>query len=240
MSNESQPCADILLVEDDETVVRVVEATLREEGHEVRDVATGRAALEQVKRRAPDLLILDLKLPDMDGRDLCRRLRTDASTRDLPILMMTSLDSEADRVRGFEMGADDYLPKPVSYRELALRVRALLRRTLGGEEPAPVTELVRGEIEIDLARRTVQLQGSPLELTSTEYDLLDFLVHNEGRVVSRAELLEQVWGTSRELTTRRVDTYVQRLRSKLGAAGQHIHTHRGAGYRFELPQSKSA
>ena len=231
----TQPSADILLVEDDETVVRVVEATLREEGHAVRGASNGKDALQQVKKRAPDLIILDLKLPDMDGRDLCRRLRTDAKTRELPILMMTSLDSEADRVRGFEMGADDYLPKPVSYRELALRVRALLRRTRGGEEPAPVTELVRGGIEIDLARRTVHIEGAPLELTSTEYDLLDFLVHNEGRVVSRAELLEQVWGTSRELTTRRVDTYVQRLRSKLGTAGKNIHTHRGAGYRFELP-----
>ena len=228
------PKARIVVVDDDESVSLLVQRTLEKQGHRVSAHSTGKAALEAILQDPPDLVVLDLKLPDMDGRDLCQRVRAHPRTANLPILMMTSLGSEADRVRGFELGADDYLPKPVSYRELALRIRALLHRFREGKGPAPVTDLQKGPLRLDLARRHAYVEEARVALTATEFSLIEYLVQNEGRVVSRTELLEQVWGTSGSLTTRRVDTYVQRLRSKLGAAGGSLHTHRGDGYRFEL------
>lgn len=225
----------IYLIEDDESVSMLVRTTLQQEGHRVRHSDSGAEALREIAATPPDLVILDLRLPDMDGREICRQLRGDERTADVPILMMTALSSEEDRVRGFETGADDYLPKPVSYRELALRVRALLSRANKGKGPAPLTEMQRGVLHLDTARRQAEVSAARVDFTSTEFDLLEYLVRNERRVVSRGELLEKVWGTSGSITTRRVDTYVQRLRSKLGTAGDYVHTHRGVGYRFEVP-----
>jgi DNA-binding response OmpR family regulator len=226
--------ARILVVDDDESLNLLVQTTLEKQGYQVDSCTTGKEALKEITRSPPALVVLDLRLPDMDGREICQKLRAHPRTANLPILMMTNLTSEEDRVRGFEMGADDYLPKPVSYRELALRIRALLHRFQTGQGPEPITDLLKGPLRLDLARRQLYMTEEHVVLTSTEFNLIEYLIQNEGRVVSRSELLEQVWGTSGSLTTRRVDTYVQRLRSKLGMAGAYLHTHRGDGYRFEL------
>ncbi len=229
--------AEVYVIEDDESVQLLIRTTLEEEGHTVRSSVSGKVGLEELLENPAAIVLLDLKLPDMDGLEVCRQLRSHTATASVPIVMISSLDSEEDRIRGFELGADDYVTKPVSYRELALRVRALLARSVGNESPKPVHEFTRGTLRLDLARRRAFIEEVPAELTATEFKLIEYLTSHEGRVVSRSELLEKVWGTNGSLTTRRVDTYVQRLRSKLGAMGEALHTHRGDGYRFEWDEN---
>lgn len=223
----------ILVVDDDESICLLVRAAFQKEGYSVRMCTRGNEAIEAVKEYRPHLLLLDLNLPGADGRDLCREIREDADTRSLPILMMTSLGEEEDRVLGFEVGTDDYLAKPFSYRELVLRSKALLRRSRPAAPREGPKVVADGPIRLEMDRRELFLEGEPVEVTSTEFRLLAYLMLRSGRVISRAELLEEVWGTKGDLTTRRVDTYVQRLRSKLGDEGSRLHTHRGHGYRFE-------
>ncbi|GAA0729537.1 response regulator transcription factor [Dactylosporangium roseum] len=221
----------MLVVDDDPTVSDVVRRYLEREGFAVRLAGDGLSALAAYARERPDLLVLDLMLPGVDGLEVCRRLRE--RDRDLPIIMLTALGEESDRVLGLEIGADDYVTKPFSPRELVLRVQSVLRRT----SPAPpqVAELVDGDLRVDVARRTASLRGVELALTVREFDLLVFLMRNPGRVLRRAELLQQVWGwTFGDQST--VTVHIRRLREKVeddAAEPKRILTVWGVGYRYE-------
>jgi two-component system phosphate regulon response regulator PhoB len=221
----------ILVVEDEEDIRDIVAFNLRQAGFRVLETGDGRGALHLARSRQPDLVVLDLLLPDLDGREVCRRLREDQATRHLPVLMLTALASEGDRVVGFELGADDYLTKPFSPRELVLRVRAILRRT----RQAHSEPVVVGELSIDPERHRVEVAGQEVALTATEFRLLHHLAAHAGRVQSREVLLERVWGYSYQGYARTVDTHVRRLRKKLGPLAGYIETVRGVGYRLREP-----
>ncbi|MEV0561115.1 response regulator transcription factor [Dactylosporangium sp. NPDC050588] len=220
----------VLVVDDDPTVSDVVRRYLEREGFTVALAGDGRQALDSYDAERPDLVVLDLMLPGIDGLEVCRRLR--AQDRTLPVIMLTALGEESDRVLGLELGADDYVTKPFSPRELVLRVQSVLRRAI----PAPVEEtLVDGELRVDEARRTATLRGEALALTVREFDLLVFLMRNPGRVLRRAELLQQVWGwTFGDQST--VTVHMRRLREKVEddpAEPRRILTVWGVGYRYE-------
>ena len=219
----------MLVVDDDPTVSDVVRRYLDQDGFEVRLAADGPAALAAVRAEAPDLVVLDRMLGDMDGLEVCRRLR--ALLPGLPVIMLTALTEEADRVAGLEIGADDYLTKPFSPRELVLRVRSVLRRA----RPEPDLVLRDGDLTADTARRTAELAGRPLPLTVREFDLLEFLMRHPGRSWSRAELLDRVWGWQiGDQST--VTVHVRRLREKIEAdpaAPVRLLTAWGVGYRYE-------
>lgn len=222
----------VLVVDDDPTVSDVVRRYLEREGYQVTLVADGPAALASFARRRPDLVVLDLMLPGIDGLEVCRRLR--AGGDDVPIVMLTALGEELDRINGLQLGADDYLTKPFSPRELALRVGSVLRRALRGE-PQPEVLTDRGLV-VDTARRTAALRGRPLALTVREFDLLAYLMRHPGRAFTRAELLEGVWGwTFGDQST--VTVHVRRLREKVEddpARPSRIFTVWGLGYRYEV------
>ena len=220
----------ILVVDDEPDLLELVRVNLAQEGYRVETATSGRVALAELRRSRPDLAILDLMLPDVSGTDLCRRIRADRGLADLPIIMLTAKADEVDRVVGFEVGADDYVTKPFSPRELVLRVRAVLRRrTRESSEP---TSLEHGSLEIDVAAHRCFVEGAEIELTAKEFDLLYNLMKNPGRVLTRAHLLSTVWGSDVVVTTRTIDTHLKRLREKLGPSGQLIETVRGVGYRF--------
>jgi DNA-binding response OmpR family regulator len=229
--------ARILLVEDDLTVAEVVVDYLRHAGLEPRHAPDGRSALELAETWRPDLVILDLMLPGIGGLDVCRQLReSHDSQAPLPVIMLTALGEESDRVRGLESGADDYVTKPFSPRELTLRVQAVLRRAQAGQQAAAAPRSVRsGQLEVDLAARRVHRDGRELDLTVREFDLLAFLVSHPGRAFSRTELLEQVWGWSfGDLSI--ITVYVRRLRDKVEqdpASPAQLQTVWGVGYRWE-------
>ena len=222
----------VLIVEDELDLLDTLEFNLQREGYATRRAPSGRAALEAAALEpAPDLVLLDLMLPDMSGTEICRQLRAAERTRATPIIMLTARGEEVDRVVGFEVGADDYVTKPFSVRELMLRVRAILRRAGGTtEEPS---RLQHGGLEVDIASHRVWVQGEEVRLTALEFRLLATLLSRAGRVQTRDTLLADVWGMHAGLTTRTVDTHVTRLRKKLGdEAGNYIETLRGVGYRF--------
>jgi two-component system phosphate regulon response regulator PhoB len=190
----------------------------------------GISGLEQAKKARPGLIILDLMLPGMNGKDICRALKSDPLTRTIPILMLTARAEEMDRVIGLELGADDYVTKPFSPRELVLRVKAILRRK---EAPQEIEKKIQIEdLLIDMDRHQVYIKKNPVQLTSTEFKLLVDLVTNRGRVQTRERLLDKVWGYTYEGYARTVDTHFRRLREKLGSTGEWIETVRGVGYRF--------
>jgi DNA-binding response OmpR family regulator len=222
----------ILVVDDDPTVSDVVRRYLERAGFEVRLAADGQAALASFARDRPDLVVLDLMLPGIDGLEVCRRLRTTAE--EVPIIMLTALGEESDRVLGLRLGADDYVTKPFSPRELVLRVQSVLRRSVA-RPPAPAETLADGALELDVARRVARLDGAELPLTVREFDLLAFLMRNPGRAFRRAELLEAVWGwTFGDQST--VTVHVRRLREKIErdpANPRRIVTVWGVGYRYE-------
>jgi two-component system phosphate regulon response regulator PhoB len=194
---------------------------------------TGREALQLARMTPhPDLVLLDLMLPDLTGGDVCRQLKADAETRDIPVIMVTAKGEEIDRVVGFEVGADDYVVKPFSVRELLLRVRAVLRRTQTSHPLSETDELVFGRLRIDRAGHRCWVDGNEITPTALEFKLLITLLERRGRVQTRDVLLADVWGIEADVTTRTVDTHVKRLRQKLGPAGQYIETLRGVGYRF--------
>lgn len=190
----------------------------------------GASGLEQAKKDRPSLIILDLMLPEMDGKDVCRALKSNPLTQSIPILMLTARAEELDRVIGFELGADDYVTKPFSPRELVLRVKAILRRKEAPQEGQKVIRI--GDLLIDLDRHRVSIKDTPIRLTSTEFKLLFELATKRGRVQTRENLLDKVWGYTYEGYARTVDTHIRRLREKLGPLGDHIETLRGVGYRF--------
>jgi len=219
----------ILVVDDERDILELVRFNLTQAGFRVLTATDGRHALDAVCRNPPDLIILDLMLPTMPGTEVARTLRNDEKTRRVPILMLTARGEEVDRVVGFELGADDYVVKPFSPRELILRVQAILRR----EAPVdPERPLVFDPLVIDLAGHSVKLSGRELNLTTTEFKLLHRLARRPGRAFSREQLLGDVWGYTEDVESRTVDTHVKRLRSKLGKTGSWIQTVRGVGYRF--------
>jgi len=225
--------ARILVVEDESRIAEVVQSYLEGQGHAVDRAATGEEALELAARRRPDLVILDLGLPGMPGEDVCRRLRAGS---DVPIIMLTAKDAEEDLVRGLQLGADDYITKPFSPRELTARVRALLRRARPGDEPqADVLERAGGRLVIDSARRRATLDDVVVDLTESEFRLLQALARFPGRVYTRAELVERVQGYEFEPYERTIDAHIKNLRRKLGDDARSprlVLTVYGRGYSF--------
>ena len=224
--------ARILVVEDEKDLQEVLAYNLRQGGHIPIIVGNGREALSAVTEHRPDLLLLDLMLPDVSGVEICRRLKGEPATRDLPIVMVTAKGDEVDRVVGFELGADDYVVKPYSLRELLLRIEAVLRRMVPAQSSSARGPLVFGKLRVDRDAHRVWVDDEEVTLTALELRLLSTLLERRGRVQSRPALLDDVWGMSGEVTTRTVDTHVKRLREKLGNAGPYIETVRGVGYRF--------
>jgi two-component system, OmpR family, alkaline phosphatase synthesis response regulator PhoP len=223
----------VLIVEDEPDIAGLMKHALERGGEmQVEIVNTGAAALKSVMEDPPRLVLLDLNLPFIDGLEVCRLLRGRPSSAAIPIIMVTARTGESDRVSGLEMGADDYVTKPFSLRELVARVRAVLRR------PPPIADAdrnpgyQRGRLAIDFEAVSVRVSGAPVRLTKREFELLRFLVENRNRVLSRDRLLERVWGLDRQVETRSVDVQVGRLRGKLGQAGRQIETVIGMGYRF--------
>lgn len=222
----------ILVVDDEIDLAQLIKHAL-ERGRDaiVEIVTSGDAALEAVRLAPPDLVILDLNLPVVDGTDVCRRIRSQPSTASMPVIMLTARTAETDRVSGLDLGADDYITKPFSLRELAARVRAVLRRR--NSDGATGVSLYRGRhLTADFDAVQVTVDDAPIKLTRREFDLLRCLVENRHRVLSRDRLLERVWGYTASIETRAVDVHVGRLRSKLGVAGAQIETVVGLGYRF--------
>ena len=222
----------VLIVEDEPDIAGLMKHALERGGElEVEMVSTGAAALKSVMEEPPGLILLDLNLPFIDGLEVCRLLRGRASSATIPIIMVTARTGETDRVNGLDLGADDYVTKPFSLRELVARVRAVLRRppqTVSEQNPG----YQRGPLAIDFDAVSVRVSGSQIRLTKREFELLRFLVENRNRVLSRDRLLERVWGLDRQVETRSVDVHVGRLRGKLGHAGRQIETVIGMGYRF--------
>ena len=223
--------AVILIVEDEVDLARTLAYSLRKEGHEVETVHDGEAALARLTVGSPpDLVLLDLMLPDLSGIEVCRRLRAMPEVSRVPVLMLTARGEEIDRVIGFESGADDYVVKPFSPRELVLRIAALLRRSEAVPQSPRPGELSR--IRLEPEGRQAWLDNTELDLTPLEFGVLSTLVARRGRYQSRDALLRDVWGIEADVTTRTVDTTIKRLRAKLGAVGAAIETRRGVGYRF--------
>ena len=230
----------VLVVEDDQTLLGVLEYNLSKEGYEVIAVCDGEDALEAARARQPDLIVLDIMLPKMDGFEVCRILRKESTA---PIVMLTAKSEEIDKVVGLEIGADDYVTKPFSMRELLARVKAMLRRTemlndrvAQGPPGEPASLIKAGDLEVDLTRHRVSLGGSVLDLSPKEFDLLAFLVANKGHVFSRDDLLERVWGYDYAGGTRTVDVHVRWLRRKIEvdpACPTRLLTVRGVGYKYE-------
>ncbi|HQY60044.1 MAG: response regulator transcription factor [Myxococcales bacterium] len=222
--------AKILVIEDEADIQQVLEYNLRDRGHKVVVASRGDDGLRAVREKKPDLVLLDLMLPDMSGTEVCRQIKADPALRGTQVVILTAKGEEIDRVVGFELGADDYVVKPFSVRELLLRIQAILRR--GTLEPTAGAEIVFGTLKIDRDAHRVWSAGDELELTALEFKLLVTLYDRKNRVQSRATLLSDVWGIEADITTRTVDTHVKRLREKLGASGDYIETVRGVGYRF--------
>jgi two-component system phosphate regulon response regulator PhoB len=222
--------ARILVIEDEPDIQQILDYNLREKGHKVFIAGKGEEGLRLAREKRPDLVLLDLMLPDIPGTEICKTLKSDPATRGAQVIMLTAKGEEIDRVVGFELGADDYVVKPFSVRELLLRVQAILRRSQGEQEVVPGFQF--GSLRVDREAHRVWASDTELELTALEFKLLVTLYDRKNRVQTRAALLSDVWGIDADITTRTVDTHVKRLREKLGDAGTYIETVRGVGYRF--------
>ena len=223
----------VYIADDEPNIRRLVAFGLKDSGFESAEFADGETLLAGIKARKPDVIILDWMMPPPDGLAVCRTLRSDADTRDIPILMLTARGEEIDKVLGLELGADDYIVKPFGIKELCARVRAVLRRTARSQEPEQ--KLEAGTLQVDIARHTVTKNGTKIELTVKEFDLLAMLMKNRGKVLTRDSLLDKVWGVEYFGDTRTVDVHVRYLRQKVEDDPDHpvlIQTVRGVGYRF--------
>jgi two-component system phosphate regulon response regulator PhoB len=220
----------ILVVDDEPEAVELLEFNLKQAGYGVTTAGDGSEALKKARTQTPDLIVLDVMLPEMDGFEICKSLRLDSATVKIPIIMLTAKAAEIDRVLGLELGADDYLTKPFSPRELLLRIKKILAR--GQTEEKLRDQLRFGDLLIDVPRHIASWRGKTIELTATEFRLLTILAQRAGRVQSRDHLLRDVWEYDSLIDTRTVDTHMRRLREKLGAASKHLDTVRGVGYRF--------
>jgi len=222
----------ILIVEDEKDIVKMLEYNLKKEGFNTLSAMDGEDALDMATRRHPDLILLDLMLPGMDGLEVCKKLRQEAKTSLLPVIMLTAKSQEADKIVGLELGADDYLTKPFSPRELIARIKAVLRRVKEKDKTPEVIKL--GDLIIDSAQVMVTVKGKPVELTAKEFELLKTLVKAKGRVLSRDFLLDNIWGFDHaiEIQTRTVDVHIRTLRKKLKSESKHIITVKNYGYKF--------
>jgi len=221
----------ILIIEDEPDIRKNLEYNLSREGYSVLTAASIEEAEQLIYSNNLSLILLDLMLPDGSGLDLCKKMKSDPDVQNLPIIILTAKDDEVDKVVGFEIGADDYVTKPFSVRELILRIKAVLKR---GENKKDIVEIDRkfGDLKIDIDSHEVYVDGELVNLTALEFKLLIQLVDRRGRVQSREQLLADVWGYSAEVTTRTVDTHIKRLREKLGSMGKYVQTIRGVGYKF--------
>ncbi len=229
----------VLVVDDEADIVALVAYHLARNGYRVSTATSGPDALEAARRERPALVVLDLMLPGLSGYEVLETLRAGETTRDVAVLMLTARREESDRIRGLSLGADDYLTKPFSPQELVLRVAAILRRVSAGG--ATIGDRIHvGVLDIDTGAHVVRVSGEPVELTPTEFKLLLTLAERRGRVQARAHLLQSVWDAAPDIQTRTVDMHVQRLRAKLGVAGDLIETVRGFGYRLKAPTARSS
>ena len=228
----------VYIADDERNIRKLVAIGLKDSGFETAEFPDGTELLSAVKQRLPDAVILDWMMPHPDGLAVCRTLREDAATRNIPILMLTARSAEIDRVLGLEIGADDYIVKPFSIKELCARVRAVLRRTARQEKEAPVQALSKGGLHVDIVRHLVKKGDRPVELTLKEFDLLVMLMRNSGKVLTRDVLLDKVWGTEYYGDTRTVDVHIRYLRQKIENNPDnpaYIQTVRGVGYKFTEP-----
>jgi two-component system phosphate regulon response regulator PhoB len=221
--------ASLLIIEDDSDIIEILRYNLRLAGHEVRVAVTGKEGLHLAREERPDIVLLDLMLPDMPGTIVCKQLKSDAATSTTLVIIVSAKGEEIDRVVGFELGADDYVVKPFSVRELLLRVQAVLGRVRTVEAPSLITF---GSLRIDRDAHRVWVDGDEILLTAIELKLLITLYDRQNRVQSRHQILTDVWGVEPDVESRTVDTHVKRLREKLGSAGRYVQTVRGVGYRF--------
>jgi len=220
---------EILVVEDDKNISKLIKFNLEKEGFDAFAVPNGEEALEHLKRFSVDLVILDIMLPKINGFDVCRSIKQDPKLKSVPVIMVTAKGEEVDRIVGLELGADDYIVKPFSPRELILRVKAILKR--GKSEIVKKNILTAGNIAIDIEKHKVSVGKKAIELTQMEFKLLTTLVERQGRVQSREQLLTDVWDIAADVDTRTIDTHIKRLREKLGKTGNLLETVRGMGYR---------
>jgi len=225
----------VLIVDDDPDIQKLVGYNLTQAGFEIAGAASGRKALESVQKQPPDIIVLDIMLPDIDGMEVCRTLRQRDGSRRIPIIMLTARGEEIDRVIGFELGADDYVAKPFSPRELVLRIKSILRRMK--EQRSDLLRL--GQIQVYPDRRQCFVGNLRVQLTAKEFDLLHELMLGRGNVLTREVLMDKVWGYHGEATSRTLDTHIRRLRDKLGEDGTYVETVRGVGYRMGIPSEES-
>ncbi|MBI5642515.1 MAG: response regulator [Deltaproteobacteria bacterium] len=225
----------ILVVDDEPDILNLLDFNLKKAGFKVLLAKDGPEAIEIAKDKKPDLIVLDIMLPDMEGTEVLKRLKAVESTRKVPVIMLTAKGEEIDKIVGFELGAEDYITKPFSPRELILRVKAVLKRAADAQGAETIDEKVVNfnELSIDYSRHKVTVKGSDVVLSSTEFKLLTELVDAKGRVLSRDTILDRAWGRDCYVIPRTVDTHVRRLREKLTSAGKYIETVRGVGYRFK-------
>jgi len=223
----------VLIVEDDPDIVDILSYNLKQADLKVTSVPDGSSALAEVKRRLPDLILLDLMLPKVDGLEVCRLLKGEPETKNVPIIMITAKGEEVDRIVGLELGADDYIIKPFSPREVVLRVRSVLKRSVANSQKEITAKIEANGVIIDIDRRQVNYKGKPINLTATEFDLLLILAKTPGRVFTRNLLMDLVWGQDYYGVDRTVDTHMSRLRQKLGGGGKNLQTVHGIGYRFK-------
>jgi DNA-binding response OmpR family regulator len=221
----------ILTVEDDKHISKLIKYNLEKAGYICKAALDGEEALDILSKERVDLIVLDIMLPNMDGLEVCRMIKQDTKLKAVPVIMLTAKGEEVDRVVGLELGADDYMVKPFSPRELILRIKAILRRGKAEESVKDIIE--RGDLVIDISRHTVTVKNKEVEFTPIEFKLLVTLIERAGRVQSRDRLLSDVWDMNADIYTRTVDTHIKRLREKLGKMGNLIETVRGLGYRFK-------
>ncbi|MFA4992390.1 MAG: response regulator [Candidatus Omnitrophota bacterium] len=228
--------AKILIVEDEKDIIKMLEYNLKKEGFKVLDARDGEDALDLALRQCPDLILLDLMLPGIDGLEVCKTLKKDTKTASIPIIMLTAKSQESDKVVGLELGADDYVTKPFSPRELIARIKAVLRRATEKEKLPEV--FMSGGLRIDFSKISVSVKEKPVELTAKEFELLKTLLKAKGRVLSRDYLLDSIWGYDHamEIQTRTVDVHIRTLRKKLKSAAKMILTVKNYGYRFEVEE----
>ena len=231
MSQQKSSRGTILIIDDEKDLIEMVRYNLDKEGFDVIAANDGKSGLEIAMKHKPSLVILDLMMPGMDGLQVCREMRGDDRSRRVPVIMLTAKAAETDRIVGLEMGADDYVTKPFSPRELVARVKAVLRRTTEQNEPSET--LRHGDLAIDAKRHEVQYDGQPISLTATEFRILHFLAHRPGRVVSREDIIDGALGRDTAIFDRTIDVHVTAIRRKLGAGGVKIETVRGFGYKFK-------
>ncbi|MFQ5449066.1 MAG: response regulator transcription factor [Nitrospinaceae bacterium] len=221
----------ILLVDDDRDMLAALELKLGKEGFKIQTASDGEMAIKKVRAKIPDLIVLDVNMPGMSGMDVCKTLRSDTRSVNIPIIMLTARDDEIDRVLGLEFGADDYVTKPFNTRELILRIKSVLKRVYTAPEAKENFKF--GCLSVNLANHAVKVKNKEVELTLTEFKLLARLIESPGKIKPRDVLLEQIWEYGDGVFSRTIDTHIQRLRSKLKDAGEYIETVRGVGYRFQ-------